>query len=110
MTRKLIGNVITYSFKFNEYDACPAHHVVNRKQHTIRFHIDDLMSSHQDHYINIEFQDSWINSAQESEQTMVKNIAVIFERTPCEQRCEFAVAERSFGTKDRFKGTPNHKL
>ena len=39
-------------FKFNPYDPCVANRIVNGKQHTIRFHVDDLMSSHVDRKVN----------------------------------------------------------
>ncbi|CAJ1945741.1 unnamed protein product [Cylindrotheca closterium] len=35
-------------FVFNPYDLCVDNKVVNEKQQTIRFHVDDLMSSHMD--------------------------------------------------------------
>ncbi|CAJ1952141.1 unnamed protein product [Cylindrotheca closterium] len=35
-------------FVFNPYDLCVANKVDNEKQQTIRFHVDDLMSSHMD--------------------------------------------------------------
>ena len=40
------------SFKFNDYDPCIANHMVNGKQHTVRFHVDDLLSSHVDPKVN----------------------------------------------------------
>ena len=39
-------------FKFNPYDACVANKIVNKKQHTVQFHMDDLMSSHEDSKVN----------------------------------------------------------
>ena len=33
-------------FVFNNYDACIANREKNGSQHTIRFHVDDIMSSH----------------------------------------------------------------
>ena len=35
-------------FKFNPYDPCVANKIVFGKQQTIRFHVDDLMASHED--------------------------------------------------------------
>ena len=35
-------------FKFNDYDPCIANRMVNGNQHTVRFHVDDLLSSHVD--------------------------------------------------------------
>ena len=47
-------------FKFNPYDACVANKQVKGKQHTVRFHVDDLMSSHVDSKVNDEFA-KWLN-------------------------------------------------
>ena len=44
-------------FVFNPYDPCVANCEVNGSQHTIRFHVDDLMSSHVDPKVNDEFYD-----------------------------------------------------
>jgi hypothetical protein len=33
-------------FKFNPYDPCVANRRIHGSQHTVRFHVDDLMSSH----------------------------------------------------------------
>ena len=44
-------------FKFNNYDPCVANKMVNGKQHTVRFHVDDLMSSHVDTKVNDKFQE-----------------------------------------------------
>ena len=43
------------SFKFNDYDPCIANRMVNGKQHTVRFHVDDLLSSHVDPKVNDQF-------------------------------------------------------
>ncbi|CAJ1947507.1 unnamed protein product [Cylindrotheca closterium] len=47
-------------FVFNPYDPCVANKVVNEKQQTIRFHVDDLMSSHMDPKVNDDFA-KWLN-------------------------------------------------
>ena len=47
-------------FKFNPYDACVANKQVKGKQHTVHFHVDDLMSSHVDSKVNDEFA-KWLN-------------------------------------------------
>ena len=31
-------------FVFNPYDACVCNRIVNKKQHTVRFHVDDIFS------------------------------------------------------------------
>ena len=47
-------------FEFNPYDACVANRTMKGKQHTVRFHVDDLWSSHIDPEINTEFL-KWLN-------------------------------------------------
>jgi len=47
-------------FKFNEYDPCVANRIVTGKQHTVRFHVDDILSSHVDTNVNDEFL-KWLN-------------------------------------------------
>ena len=42
-------------FKFNPYDPCVGNKIVREEQFTIRFHVDDLMSSHMDPAVNMEF-------------------------------------------------------
>ena len=45
---------------FNNYDPCVANKTVKGKQQTVRFHVDDLMSSHVDKKVNDEFL-KWLN-------------------------------------------------
>ena len=40
---------------FNNYDPCVANKKIKGSQMTIRFHVDDLMSSHKDPTVNDEF-------------------------------------------------------
>ena len=58
--KKFRGDLESAGFKFNPYDPCVANRVVRGKQHTIRFHVDDVMSSHVDPKVNDEFLD-WCN-------------------------------------------------
>ena len=46
--------------RVNGYDPCVANRTVNKTQHTIRFHVDDIMSSHKDAPVNGEFA-KWAN-------------------------------------------------
>ena len=46
-------------FIFNPYDPCIANRIVKKKQQTIRFHVDDLKSSHVDSKVNDKFLD-WL--------------------------------------------------
>ena len=50
----------TIGFEFNPYDPCVCNRKVNGKQHTVRFHVDDLMSSHMDPVVNDQFLE-WLN-------------------------------------------------
>ena len=46
-------------FKFNDYDPCNTNRMVNGKQHTVRFHVDDLLSSHVDPKVHDRFAE-WL--------------------------------------------------
>ena len=48
-------------FKFNNYDPCVANKMVEGKQQTVRFHLDDLMSSHVNAKVNDKFQE-WLQA------------------------------------------------
>ena len=58
--KKLRADLEEHGFVFNPYDPCIANKMVNGKQQTIRFHVDDLMSSHVDSKVNDRFY-TWIN-------------------------------------------------
>ncbi|CAJ1950952.1 unnamed protein product [Cylindrotheca closterium] len=47
-------------FVFDPYDPCFANKVDNEKQQTIRFHVDDVMSSHMDPKVDDKFAE-WLN-------------------------------------------------
>jgi hypothetical protein len=46
--RKFCKSLTSYGFEFNPYDPCVANKMVNGKQLTIGFHVDDCMLSHVD--------------------------------------------------------------
>ena len=58
--RKLRQDLEAVGFKFNPYDQCIANKMVNGYQQTIRFHVDDLLSSHVDPKVNDDFL-KWLN-------------------------------------------------
>ena len=58
--KKIRADFEDEGFIFNPYDPCIANKMVNGKQQTIRFHVDDLMSSHVDKKVNDEFH-KWMN-------------------------------------------------
>ena len=47
-------------FIYNPYDPCVANAMVNGNQHTVRYHVDDLMCSHMDPKVNTNFL-QWLN-------------------------------------------------
>ena len=58
--RKFRGDLVKIGFEFNPYDPCVANRIVNNKQHTVRFHVDDVLSSHMDPEVNTKFG-AWAN-------------------------------------------------
>ena len=58
--KKFRKDLEKHGFKFNPYNPCIANCTVAGKQHTIRFHVDDLMSSHEDPRVNDKFL-HWLN-------------------------------------------------
>merc|ERR1711935_576412 len=59
--KKLKKDLEGINFKFNPYDPCVANREVNGKQHTIRFHVVDILSSHIDPKANDDFH-KWAQS------------------------------------------------
>ena len=53
--KKLCDDLIEIGFVFNEYDSCVSNRMVNEKQQTICFHVDDILLSHKDPNINSDF-------------------------------------------------------
>ena len=47
-------------YVFNPYDPCVANKMIEGKQHTVCFHVDDLKGSHDDHKVNTRFL-KWLN-------------------------------------------------
>ena len=52
---KFCADLKDIGFDFNLCDPCIANCTVKKKQHTIRFHVDDLMSSHVNKKVNVHF-------------------------------------------------------
>ena len=59
--RKLRKDLESIGFEINPYDPCVANRVVNNKQHTVTWHVDDLKSSHIDPKVNDEFH-KWLEA------------------------------------------------
>ena len=54
-------NHLAIGCMFNPHDPCIANKMIDNKQHTICFHVDDIMASHVAHLANDKFAE-WLNS------------------------------------------------
>jgi hypothetical protein len=52
-------DIESIGFKVNPYDPCIANRILNRTQHTVTWHVDDLKSSHADPKANDHFSE-WL--------------------------------------------------
>jgi hypothetical protein len=59
--KKLRADLEAIGYTFNNYDPCVANKIINGKQMTVRFHVDNTMSSHEDSKVNGDFL-TWLNS------------------------------------------------
>jgi hypothetical protein len=57
--KKFKKDLESIGFKINSYDPCVANHIINGKQHTVAWHVDDLKASHINSKVNDEFAD-WL--------------------------------------------------
>jgi hypothetical protein len=53
--KKFRKDIESIRFKVNPYDPCNANRTVNRKQHTVTWHVDDLTSTHLVSKVNDQF-------------------------------------------------------
>lgn len=53
--KKLARCLKEKGYKINPYDSCVANKVINGKQHTVTWHVDDLKASHVESKVNEEF-------------------------------------------------------
>ena len=58
--KKFRADLESIGFKFNPYDPCVANRSIMGNQHTVRFHVDDLKSSHKNKKVNNKFH-TWLN-------------------------------------------------
>jgi hypothetical protein len=58
--KKFRKDLEAIGFKFNPYDPCVANRIIKGSQHTIRFHVDDLNSSHKNSKVNDLFVE-WLD-------------------------------------------------
>jgi len=59
--KKFRSGLESIGYEFNPYDPCVANKMIDGKQHSIRFHVEDIMASHFSSLVNNEFAD-WLNS------------------------------------------------
>ena len=59
--RKLIADLTSIDFKINPYDPCVANKMVNGKQLTVCWHVDDLFTGHEDPQVVKRFTD-WLSA------------------------------------------------
>jgi hypothetical protein len=52
---KFRGDLEVKGQEFNPYDLCVANKIIDKRRHTVRFHVDDLMCSHKDPKVNDDF-------------------------------------------------------
>ena len=53
--KKLVKELKEMGFEINPYDTCMANKLMNKKQMTVRWHVDDLMISHVDKGETLKF-------------------------------------------------------
>ncbi len=64
--KKFWKDIESIGFKVNPYDPCVTNCIVNGKQHTISWHVDDLKSSHLDSKVNDQFLE-WLEKTYASD-------------------------------------------
>ena len=69
--KKLKKDLESIGFKINPYDPCVANRMINGKQHTVTWHVDDLKSSHIDKKVNDDFL-LWLEKMYGDPKTPVK--------------------------------------
>lgn len=65
--KKFRKDIESIGFKVNPYDPCVANRIINGKQHTVTWHVDDLKSSHVDPKVNDEFLE-WLKTKYASDE------------------------------------------
>ena len=65
--KKFRKDIESIGFVVNPYDPCVANRIVNGKQHTVTWHVDDLKSSHVDPKVNDEFLE-WLKNKYASDE------------------------------------------
>ena len=55
--QQFTSDIEKIGYIINPYDACVANKMINNKQHTLTWHVDDVKSSHVDPKINDNFKE-----------------------------------------------------
>jgi len=58
--RKLVADLTSIGFEINPYDPCIANKIIDGKQMTICWHIDDLFIGHEDPHVVTTFLECWL--------------------------------------------------
>ena len=66
--KKFRKDIKSIGFEVNPYDICVANRMVNGKQHTVTWYVDDVKSSHVDPKVNDEFH-TWCEHQYGSEES-----------------------------------------
>ena len=77
--KKFRKDIESIGFKVNPYDPCVANRIVNGKQHTVTWHVDDLKSSHVDSKVNDQFLE-WLKQKYASDE--IGEVKVMREKKP----------------------------
>ena len=59
--KKFCGDLENIRLEFNPYNPYVDHRIKVGEQHTVRFHVDDVMSSHVNPMVNYKFKE-WMKS------------------------------------------------
>ena len=58
--KRFLDDITKIGFERNQYDPCVANRMINNKQHTITWHVDDIKSNHVEPEVNDKFL-LWLN-------------------------------------------------
>ena len=56
---QFVSDIKDIGYVINPYDACVANKIINNKQHTLTWHVDDVKSAHVSPKVNDEFAIWW---------------------------------------------------
>ena len=76
--KKLRKDLEEDGYKVNPYSPCVANKIINGKQHTIMWHVDDLMASHVDPKVNNNFI-KWVQTKYKDKE--IGKVKVTFGKT-----------------------------